>query len=80
MQNHSIAACAPAWHEAIHLNSSRRYRQKHDCVCAGDDSGPDGVGEDHSTEMSALLRESARPTGESSVTVQLLSYYTQVQF
>lgn len=36
------------------------------CLCAGDDSGSDGAGENHSAEMSAVLRESARPAGESS--------------
>ena len=39
-------------------------------VCAGslgDDSGPDGAGEDHAAEMSPVLRESPRTTGEGDL-------------
>lgn len=63
----------------ITISGSHRYQQISDLMisdikwfgaicglCAGDDSGSDGVGENHSAEMSAVLRESARPAGESS--------------
>lgn len=35
------------------------------CVRAGDEPGADGAGEDHAAEMSAVLGESPRSTGES---------------